>query len=753
MARFRIPFAQSFQPQPPRTDFRSLAVIILLLAIIAAPLTAAALKADSPVEFPSQAENAPTEFIPANQQTLEEIPDTFQLAAENDLFQLYANPETIAFKVVDKRSGYLWHSNLDEKGEDDRLNRTWTAFAQSGISIDYLDQQAGEERNSITNAEHTTDFQLTGEGFEAAVTFTDPSITVVVHVTLEKDGVRVDIPFESIQEANPEFKLGLMYVYPFFGATRGGSIPGYMFIPDGSGTLIRFADDTKAHNMFYGRYYGPDLGMLTLEPYDPLVRRAFKISIPVIGMVHEEKENAYLAVVENGASYGQIHAHPAGIITNFNFLYNAFLYNQSYFQATNRSGAGVTTLQKNTNAFDITLHYRFLTGTDSDYVGMAKSYQQYLVEKGDLKKVDDPGEDIGISLVFLGGEKEKVLFWYRLIPMTTVEQMANILVDLNIQNAEVVYYGWQPFGAYNMPPLSLKLDRKLGSTSQLRDLIEQIQAKGGNFSLYLNPQTALWEQGGYSPRYDLAMSIANRNLEGYNYYLNLEAVTDRYTRLSSDVFSELGAGLALDQIGSMLYTDFKPGHFINREETIGAYQNLLAQQGGNLSFYMPNDYMFRFMRTYYDMPLTTSGYIYTTDNVPFLEIVLAGYVPFYGPAMNFSSNVQDDLLRHVDYGVYPSYFLTQEITAKILNTPSAWIYTSSYGQWGQTVKDTYAWLNALLGPVKGQTVAAREVLAEGVIATTYANGKQIIVNYTVNPFEIGNLTIHPKDAVLRDVEP
>lgn len=686
-----------------------------------------------------------------------DIPDTFELVAENDTFQLYANRASLAFKVADKRSGYLWHSNLDEKIDGDRLNKTWTAFAQSGLSIDYLDQKAVSERASITNSQPVIDFTLIEQGFAASVTFTDASITLMVRVTLEPEGVRVEVPFESIQEDNPDFKLGLLYLYPFFGATRGDSVPGYMFIPDGSGSLIRFAAETKATNMFYGRYYGADLGMLTTLPYDPTINRPYKISIPVIGMAHGEKENAYIAILEQGAAYGEIHAHPAGIITNFNFMYNAFVYNESYFQATNRSGAGVTTLQPSTNAFDVIQHYRFLTGADSDYVGMANSYQHYLVDKGMLQKISAPG-DIGLRLEFLGSEKEKILFWHRAIPMTTLSQMADILDALDIHNPEVIYYGWQPLGASAMPPKTLKLERTLGNITQLRALVEAVVADGGNFSLYLDPQAALWGEKGYSTRHDLAMSITNFNLEGYNryhvnYYLNLAALTNRYTSLSDDVFTKLGAGLALDGLGSTLYSDFKNNHFLNRAEAIREYQALVAGGPGRAGFYIPNDYMFGAMSTYYDMPLGDSGYIYTTEAVPFLPIVLAGYVPTYGPALNFSSNLREDVLRHADFGVYPSFFLTHDVTAKILNTYSNWIYTSSYTQWAAEIEQTYQWLNTLLGSVKGQRIIARAALAEGVIATTYANGQQILVNYTESPFTVEGLVVNAQDAVIREVAP
>ncbi|PWH12667.1 MAG: hypothetical protein DDG60_12100 [Anaerolineae bacterium] len=682
----------------------------------------------------------------------QEIPPSYQRIAENETFALYVDSATLAFKLLDKRNNYLWHSGIDELQQGDRLNKSWRAFAQSGVSIEYLDEKAVSKRISIANAEHTLEVKPIENGVEAEIKFEEVGISFQVRLRLEAEGVRVEIPSVSIRQENPAFKLGLVYLYPFLGATRGSSTPGYMFLPDGTGSLIRFADSTKAKNMFYGRYYGADLGMIAVMPYDPGINRAYPISFPVFGMVHGEKGNAFLAVVEDGAAYGEIQAHPAGILTNFNFLYNAFIYNESYFQATNRSGAGVTTIQKQTNDFDVTVHYRFLHGGAADYVGMARSYQQYLVEKGILQKVTDPNPNIGIRLEFLGGDKEKALFWWRFVSMTTIRQMQTLLDNLQIANPQVIYFGWQPLGASSMPPLSLKLERSLGTLDDLRTLAEKITADGGRFSLYLDPQAALWKERGYSPRRDLAMAITNVNLEGYNryynYYFTLDALQRRFAALTESIASQLQADLALDGIGFTLYSDFRENAPLNRQQAIRAYQDVLGKSPVPLGFYRPNDYLWSLMSAYYDMPLGDNGYIYTSEAVPFLPIVLSGYVPYYGAALNFSPNLEEDILRHVDYGMYPSYFLTYEPTAKMLDTRSTWIYTSSHEQWGEQIRQTYAWMNALLAPVRGQEITARQKLREGVFVTTYANGKQIVVNYTDQPVNYKGVTVQGRDAAL-----
>jgi len=242
----------------------------------------------------------------------------------------------------------------------------------------------------------------------------------------------------------------------------------------------------------------------------------------------------------------------------------------------------VTTVQRQPNTFDAVVHYRFLTGDEADYVGMARSYQQYLIERDELHRVEFSNPNMGVRLEFLGGDKERVALWDQFIPMTTIAQMSDILGSLDIPNPEVIYYGWQPYGASNMPPTSLVLEGGLGSVNDLRALADGVKASGGHFSLYYDPQKAIavWGENGYSIRSDIALAITNATVETFNrqygYYFTLDALRRRYQPLVADIESQLGAGLALDSIGFMLYSDFREGHTLNRQEAIEAYQNLLA---------------------------------------------------------------------------------------------------------------------------------------------------------------------------------
>ncbi len=690
------------------------------------------------------------------------IPDTYERLAENDSYLFYANPETLAFKVVDRRSGYVWHSNLDEVTEEDKLNKTWTAFAQSGVSIDLMYDDATTDRLSITRDSHSLDFNRLPNGFSAEVSFPLYGLGLTVNVTLEADGVKVEVPADSIVETMPDdYKFETIHLYPFFGATKGSSVPGYLFIPDGSGSLIRYADTTKATSMFYGRYYGDDLGMTSSNLYDYYVNPAYPLALPVLGSTHGVKQHGYLLVLESGAPYARLRAHPAGIITQFNFIYNSFIYNESFFQATNRAGAGVTAIQKETNDFNIVMHYRFLDGEAADYVGMAASYRDYLIDKGQLSDRTEDDDPMGIRLEFLMGEKKRFLFWDVSVPMTTFKHLDAILDDLNtkgVRGIQSVLYGWQKLGASATAPATLSVEPQLGSLKTLAAINERLLERDGALQLYVDPQSALKGASGYSERSDLAMSITNKNLLGYNrtkvnYYFHQKQIEERLVGFSQSLKALPNVELALDVVGHTLYSDFKQGNALNREEAKAALTAAFDAVERPLSFYAPNDYALAFAKNVYDTPLSNSGYLYTTDSVPFMSLVLAGYINLYSTPLNFSSDLTFERLRLVDYQLYPSFMVTHHPTSRILLTYSNWIYSSQYSQWSTRISETYEWMAQRMEPVKGATVISRSIPQSGVSVTTYSNGQTLIVNYTTQAITVGSITVPARDAWVGEVQP
>jgi hypothetical protein len=254
------------------------------------------------------------------------------------------------------------------------------------------------------------------------------------------------------------------------------------------------------------------------------------------------------------------------------------------------------------------------------------------------------------------------------------------------------------------------------------------------------------------------MSITNKNLLGYNrtkvnYYYNLNQVEKRLVGFSQSLGALPDVELALDVIGNTLYSDFKSGNQLNREDAKAAYVEAFGDVDRSLSFYAPNDYAFAATKNYYDAPISNSGYLYTTDSVPFLSIVLSGYVNLYSMPLNFSSDLTFERLRLVDYQLYPSFMVTHHPTSRILLTYSNWIYSSQYSQWSDKIIDTYAWMAQRLEPVKGATVVSRTVPQSGISVITYSNGQSIIVNYTTQAVQVGDVTVAARDAWVGELLP
>src|SRR5690606_29244361 len=103
-------------------------------------------------------------------------------------------------------------------------------------------------------------------------------------------------------------------------------------------------------------------------------------------------------------------------------------------------------------AKDIVVRYTFLSGEEADYVGMARYYQRYLVEKYGLRPVEASG-DIPFFLELVGAVWKKPLFMgippVRAVPLTDFDEARTIVDELltaGVSRIVLQYSGWQRGG-------------------------------------------------------------------------------------------------------------------------------------------------------------------------------------------------------------------------------------------------------------------------------------------------------------------
>lgn len=152
---------------------------------------------------------------------------------------------------------------------------------------------------------------------------------------------------------------------------------------------------------------------------------------------------------------------------------------------------------------------------------------------------------------------------------------------------------------------------------------------------------------------------------------------------------------------------------------------------------------------YYDMPLTNSQFQFETDSVPFLPIVFKGSLDYFTPYVNEGLFSQTDVLKMVEYGAYPAYVLTGKQNFDISDTASNQLFSTYIEEWQGNIVDTYGKIDKALRQVAGSTIEDREVLREGVVRVTYANGVEIYVNYLGTDYTDGGIKVPAQDYLVR----
>ena len=152
-----------------------------------------------------------------------------------------------------------------------------------------------------------------------------------------------------------------------------------------------------------------------------------------------------------------------------------------------------------------------------------------------------------------------------------------------------------------------------------------------------------------------------------------------------------------------------------------------------LNMVNPNQYCWKYTDRFLQSSVGTSQYVYETDTVPFLQMVLNGTMEVYAPYSNFSFYSKGDMLKMIDYNISPSFVLTKKPSYLLAATTSADYYSTEYSQYEKIINDIYNTVNDSLKTVQGYEWANREVLDDGVIANTYKKDgetKTVVINYT-----------------------
>ncbi len=683
----------------------------------------------------------------------------FEKKLENENLVIYYKESVAGIRIQNKKTGYVWGGLAQDKPKN--MNKNWSAMGNSLITIDYFDGNCQSKRISMGAENVKNTWKWEKDRAVCMVDFGAVGISLSFELRLLEDGFTVEVLRDSITEKKVN-KLQSVWILPFLGSVEQDAIDGYMFIPDGSGALIRYGKSSRYVSAYNERIYGKDAGvdsfaiagdLLAKRSNDYLVDN-YGITIPVYGAVHGAGENAYLGVVEKGELYASVYASPAGVVTDYNWSGIRFDYRNSYSFPVNKSGKSIITTQEKPEDFDCKMAFYLLSGEQADYSGMAVRYRELLKESGDYAVTERKKKDIPMYLHFIAADvKESLLFktYEKLTTINNVDEIVKSLQKEDITNLTVSYEGWQKGGLNGADYGINKLDKRLGSRKDLDKLKKEIEQSGGRFYLSFDPisfnedqsrvasSAALNISNGYANR-----TKGNRNLLYATKYfihpVNVPKTVEKTAKAYDKMSLEIGS------IGNMAYGDYSKRKMSTRAKTMRSFAGILETLDEKVALETPNQYMWKYAAEYTNIPLQNSQYLFETDSVPFLQIVLKGCVDYYAPYTNVGAYNQSNILRMIEYGAYPSFVLMAEENEKLMDTPLADYFSLNCEDWKEVMFQVYQEVNNALKGVEGSSMTDHKAIDKGIVETVYENGVHIYVNYTDADYTTDTGIVIPKGS-------
>ncbi len=779
----------------------SIFVLIALTAwvIVRAEGQAPPLSEDVPLErlpylenllFQSSRFNQPDDLSLVPPEHIIPILETDEQVLENDQFVLYMNPETLNFKVENKVNGYVFATAIDEPDAG-----TFTPLLSSGVGLDYINLQTNyslRQNVGLVDTEFVIEKQVVDNRVELTVyvggfctrricqqnyprylegDFTleqminfglvEIGIRFELHVTLTETGLTAHIPFESIEESYPErIRLASLILFPGMGATHMDDIPGYMVIPDGVGALIRYEDNQGRFLVpFEERFYGGNQGIVT-------TRRSvtsYPLSMPVFGAVHGVKQHAYLGVIASGDTNARLFAYPNGAANiPYNIMYTKFDFNQTFRQSFSSDGTGGAMRIHTASKDDVTVHYKFLADERADYVGLARTYQQYLVGLGHLTPQTPASGPIPIHLQVLMADSQSTFIGTRQVEMTSLEglrTMVDTFMTAGLSNQTISLLGWNRGGYSGHLPAAVNFERSIGSKRAFEETLHGIQEDGHRVLLVNNYQTATEATSNITTRSDVAEGVNRFKLTRT---CDTCVYTDRHllypstsVRLASDHLEDyraLGVEVLFENIANRLFSYHQRNSY-TRSDALRHYTDIYTMYEDIGHYASPMAYAFPYMRDYFDAALFNSQLAYFSDLVPFKPIVLSGHVSMFSQFLNFNSLGITPLLMMIDFGIYPAYILTENRSSLLRGTDIEALYATQFSMWQDQIIEEYQFVNEALQAVQGASIVARTVPDIGLSQVTYDNGVILLVNYTSTIQVIDGVAVEPQQVVVREVSP
>lgn len=628
--------------------------------------------------------------------------------------------EVIGLEIIHNGKKYL----LNSQDSCVAHGGMYSEETENGFVVTYL---IGDDSDCL----QSIDAGATDEAYTAAA---NGSILFKIQVTYTlKDGcLYAKLVWKNL--GNSEDILANIDFLGYFGASPTAVQGDFLLVPDGSGAVIDTASAQDVDPVSIS-VYGNDFG----------VGSTLSGVVAAYGM--KSGNDAFAAVIEQGDAVAYINANKAQCGSNYNRVGSSFAVTPLLSSDDSVSYASIT------YTGEIGLCFRFLSGANATYAGLAAACREQLIRSFTLSTGSVVDTDYLPMLINIVGSADNGGFFARRKKLTTFAEATDILARVKskgINNVYLRYSGALTGGLNSANAGDASVLRSLGGKRGLGELNEY--AHGQNFTLFLDVSLITDRASGHNTAKTLSdkkAAVKLPNLLTKSGFI--EEAPDRYAvkldTLEDTVLSVLNrfeqanaTGYCISDAGSLLYTDFSTG--VDRQNAAKTIREQVAPLSTKSAVMVDygNFYCLKNADVVSNLPMTcgrtqTESY----KAVPFVQIILHGIVDFCYDGINLENDSKKAFLRSIEYGALPGFSLTNRSFDGSDKYAKAFTVDEHLGY----MYDCYSKANETLNDLRSSRITNHYSVTDGIFCTEYESTTKIYVNYTDKPATVSGITVAP----------
>lgn len=588
---------------------------------------------------------------------------------------------------------------------------------------------------------------------------------VGLQITLNDQGVVASIMGNTLRDSqhakldpqfNHDFYMYSIDILPELTTIRDVNAEGYMIIPDGSGALINLNNEKAKLNYspYTSSVYGRDYGFaLTRQP-----EQTQTLMFGMYGLVNTTDRKGLMVVAEKGASQSILKADTPRGANKSNYIYYTTVIRQNEVV---KAGTGWNTSTFNKwapklYANDLEYRYVFLENDELSYVGVAKKYRDYLINKYNLEVKDTTTSNL-VDVNFLGAYEKYALFLGvkymtddSLTKFSEARKIVDELLGRNVDTLSVGYVSWTSKELEYETTAKLKVSKVLGGKKEMNKLSQYLSEK----SIAFYPELNITSSKGYDYTFGemkyTAKSVGNFYAKQYpfnlatldinkklnpTYYLN-PAYYQPVTQNVMKSYSKLGIeGVYLNDLGNYRLGSYNRNNEIYPE--LGRYYQeeafaYVQDKVGNIKVSAPFDYAFPYVKLAVDVPLVSSTYGIFDATIPFYQLVVTGLFDYTTDTVNGTSDKSADwyFAKALETGSNLQFLLSYTDPEVLLETDYTQYYKSYYNNWKDKIVEMNNKINE--AGIHGGQLTNHVIIDKDVSMVTYSKGLTTVVTLVVN---------------------